>query len=460
MPDLDAFRALRAPRRAEAVDHFTLTTEWSEVDPNIHSHVVRWEWAGQEFLPQLRELVANEENPADQAPELAETFLEEPIAITLETLRGGVDAEATMPGETDGETVPIPGQPGLALLDRLDRWLVAQENQPRSHELDDWLRGAVVPLAGELPGGAPVDGDGGNGGAGEGDVPPLPLESRGTLHALLGETWSRLLDTLAAALLLPHEGELAHRLNRLLLVAGLVERRSFHRRPLHRREILDLLAHRTPLLPDPPFPDVLPEDQVKLVRRATTSDLFVVGREWRGYVADEIAEIRNVMAGEDNVTPFVRIDEAEVIETTTTSADSTSETSSETSDESTFNEQRKRELDLAISAKGQVDVSARYSSVKLDVSAGFSADFSLKDSTDRATEIAKKAIARAASKVETQTQQERTRRTLTRTELRQRHSLNNPLQDHLRGVFRWVARIDRFQTWRYPDRLQLEFEIP
>ncbi len=204
----------------------------------------------------------------------------------------------------------------------------------------------------------------------------------------------------------------------------------------------------------------LPEDQVKLVRRATTSDLFVVGREWRGYVADEIAEIRNVMAGEDNVTPFVRIDEAEVIETTTTSADSTSETSSETSDESTFNEQRKRELDLAISAKGQVDVSARYSSVKLDVSAGFSADFSLKDSTDRATEIAKKAIARAASKVETQTQQERTRRTLTRTELRQRHSLNNPLQDHLRGVFRWVARIDRFQTWRYPDRLQLEFEIP
>ncbi|WP_284747941.1 hypothetical protein [Amycolatopsis sp. RTGN1] len=188
-------------------------------------------------------------------------------------------------------------------------------------------------------------------------------------------TWSRLLDSLAAALLLPHEGELAQRLNRLLLVAGMVERRSFHRRPLTTEEISKLLACRTPLLPDPPFPAVLPEDQVKLVRRATTSDLFVVRKEWRGYVADEIAEIRNVMAGEHNDTRFIRIDESELVETTTSSTDSTTETSAEMSDESNFTEQSKRELDLAIGTKGQVDVSAQYSSVSLDVSAGFTADF-------------------------------------------------------------------------------------
>lgn len=472
MTDLYAFRALRAPRRTEAVDDFTLTTEWSEVDPNIHTHVRRWQWGGAEFLPQLRDLVANAENPAGQAHDLAEAFLQDPTAITLLALRGGVDPAATMPGEEEGETVAIPGQPGLAMIDRLDRWLVTQDNQPEPHELDEWLRAAISQLAPDLSpgagGGGAGDGGGGAGGGGnggehaddEGDGPPLPLESRKALHGFLGETWSRLLDSLAAALLLPHEGELAQRLNRLLLVAGLVERRSFYRQPLTKKKILDLLAHRTPLLPDPPFPEVLPEDQVKLVRRATTSDLFVVRKEWRGYVADEIAEIRNVMAGEDNDTRFIRIDESELVETTTSSTDSTSESSSETSDESRFNEQSKHELDLAISAKGQVDVSAQYTSVKLDVSAGFSADFSMKDSTDRATEIAKKAIARAASKVETQTRQERTRRTLTRTELRERHKLNNPSADNVRGVYRWVARVDRFQIWRYPDRLQLEFEIP
>jgi hypothetical protein len=464
MTDIYAFRALRAPRRTEAVDDSTLTTEWSETDPGLHTHVVRWQWGGAEFLPRLRDLVADAGNPAGQAPGLAEAFLQGPAAITMLTLRGGVDPAATMPGEADGETVPIPGQPGLAMIDRLDRWLVTQDNQPEPHELDEWLRTAFPQPAPDLPNGAGDDGGDGDGDEqGDGEVggpQPLPVESRAALHGFLGATWSRLLDSLAAALLLPYEGELAQRLNRLLLVAGLVERRSVHRRPLTRQEISDLLAHRTPLLPDPPFPEVLPGDQVKLVRRATTSDLFVVRKEWRGYVADEIADIRNVMASEDNDTRFIRIDESELVETTTSSTDSTSESSSEASDESTFNEQSKRELDLAISAKGQVDVSAQYSSVKLDVSAGFSADFSLKDSTDRSTEIAKKAIARAASKVETQTRQERMRRTLTRTELHERHKLNNPSADHVRGVYRWVARVDRFQIWRYPDRLQLEFEIP
>ncbi|HET9410963.1 MAG TPA: hypothetical protein VFO75_03675 [Candidatus Dormibacteraeota bacterium] len=448
MSDLYAFRALRAPRRAEPVDDYTMRTEWVETDPGIHTHVVQWQWRGTEFLPALRELLAQSAEAVQAAPGLATAFLAGPTAVTLDTLRGGVDPAATLPPNEDGVRLPIIGQPGLALVDRLDRWLVTQDNEPASAALDDWLRTAVEQLAADLSG----DVDAGDG--------TLPIQKRSTLFALLGGTWSRLLDSLAAALLLPRQGELAQRLNRLLLVAGLVERRSYHQRPLADDEIVHLLAHRTILMPDPPFPQILPPDQVRLVRHATTSDLFVVRREWRGYVAGEIADIRNVMAHEKSDTRFVRIDESELVQTTDQSQSSTTETSSESSDESTFNEQTKRELDLDISAKGQVDVSAQYTSVKLDVSAGFSADFSLKDATDRSTQIAKKAITRAASKVETQAREQRTRRTLARTELRERHGLDNESGDHVRGVYRWVERVDRFQIWRYPDRLQLEFEIP
>jgi hypothetical protein len=425
-----------------------MRTEWSEVDPGIHTHVVRWDWRGGELLPALRDLLAQFPEGVPPAQQLATDFLAGPTAVTLDTLRGGVDPGAMLPPNEWGERLPIPGQPGLALIDRLDRWLVTQDNEPTPAALDDWLRAAVEELVADLGG----DIDPGDG--------TLPIQKRSTLFALLGATWSRLLDSLAAALLLPAEGELAQRLNRLLLVAGLVERRSYHQRPLETDEIVHLLAHRTILIPDPPFPQILPPDQVRLVRHATTSDLFVVRREWRGYIAAEAADIRNVMAHEKNDMRFVRIDESEVVQTTDTSQSSTSETSSEASDESSFNEQSKRELDLDISAKGQVDVSAQYTSVKLDVSAGFSADFSLKDATERTTQIAKKAIARAASKIETQTREQRTRRTLARTELRERHGLDNTSADHVRGVYRWVERVDRFQVWRYPDRLQLEFEIP
>ena len=200
---------------------------------------------------------------------------------------------------------------------------------------------------------------------------------------------------------------------------------------------------------------------MKLFRQATTSDLFVVRREWRAYVADEVADIRNVLAHENSGIRSLRIDESELIETTSERQDTTSETSSEFADESSFEEQTKRELSLDIHAEGQVDVSAQYSSVKIDASVGFSADFSLEDSTDRATQISKRAVSRAASKIETENREERSRRTLARTELRQRHGLNNDTEENVRGVYRWVKkRIDRFQVWRYPDRFQLEFQVP
>jgi len=447
MADVYAFRAGRAPRRAEAIDDHTMRTEWDEIDPLILTHVQRWQWHGTELLPALKELVATSEQPAGVAPQLAQNYLDGPTGITLATLRGGVDLAATLPLNEAGEALSILGQSGLALVDRLDRWLVTQDNEPEPSDFDDWLRRAIAQLFPELGGPQPVP-------------QTLSIERRSTLHSVLGATWSRLLDSLSAALLLPHAAELAQRINRLLLVAGLIERRSFYRRPLTSDETMYLLSLRTILLPDPPFPRVVPVDQVKLVRQATTSDLFVVRREWRGYVTDEIADIRNVLAHEKNDTQFLRIDESELIETTDESKSTTSENSSESSDESSFTEQTKRELDLAISSKGQVDVSAEYPSVKLDVSASFSADFSLKDATDRATQIAKKAIARAASKIETQTREQRTKRTLARTELRQQHGIDNNTDAHVRGVYRWVKRVDRFQIWRYPDRLQIEFQIP
>ncbi|HRD60104.1 MAG TPA: hypothetical protein PLZ93_03455 [Nocardioides sp.] len=447
MSDLIAFRANRSLRRATPHDDSVLITEWSETDPAIHTHVVRWEWGGDELIPALRELGSGDGAPS-AAQTLAAAYLASPTAVTLAALHRPVDPAAVLPEpDADGNAVPVPGQVGLAFLDRLDRWLVVKDNRPGPDEFDAWLEVAWARLAADL--GATLDAD-----------DPPSLERRSTLFGLLGRTWARLLDSLAAALLSPAEGELAARLTRLMLVAGLVERRSLYARSLTVEEILALLSRRTLLLPDPPFPDVVPPNRVKLVRQATTSDLFVVRREWRGYVADEVADIRNVLAKESSLTRFVRIDESELVQTDSQRQDSTTENSSEVSDESSFEEQSKRELSLDLSAHAQVDVSAQYSSVSIAASAGFDADFSLEDSTERATQVAKKAIARAASKTETQVREDRTRRTLTRTELRQRHQLDNDTSEHVRGVYRWVKRVDRFQVWRYPDRFQLEFQLP
>jgi len=454
MSDLYAFRALRSARRAEPDDDTTMPTEWTEIDPMFATHVVRLAWAGDELLPLLRSTLETSGDPAAEARYLAAQYLASAKAVTLGTLRGGVDAEATLPAVGTDEAQPIPGQFGLAALDELDRWLVSRANRPASGELDEYLDDLVPRPDSAGPDNPPQPLD-------EPGTEPVPaIEQRSLLHALLGATWARLVDSLTAALLQPSEGELAQRCNRLLLVAGLIERRSFYGRPLTGDEIYVLLAKRIPVLPDPPFPAILPADQVKLVRKTAVSDLFVVRQEWRSYVADDVADIRNVLAGEASMARTTRIDESELTESSSTEQSSQTETSSESGSESTFSEEAKRALDLDIHAEGQVNVAASYGMVKLDASAGFSADFSLEDSTERATEISKKAVSRAASKVEVRTRADRTRRTLSRLESVQRHAINNETAAHVRGVYRWVKRVDRFQVWRYPDRMQLEFEIP
>lgn len=445
MVDIAAFEALRAVRRAQPGPEATLATQWEQ--PQEGKEGVPHVWGGGEFIEQLLAIVNNADAPA--AIDLARAHLATQGAITIAALRGGPDPALAYAAD-DATIHPVPGQRGLILVERLDRWLVGEDNRPTSTALEAWI---AVNLREVAPG--YFDGR-------EADQAPggSPLEWTARLFGLLSPTWKRLVDTVAAAVLVPEAAETAQRVNRLLLVAGLLVDRSMRRRPLKRGLTWRLLAHRTVLLPSPPFPDILSPDRIQLVRRATTSDLFVVRREWRGYLAGEVAEIRNVMAGETLGQDVKVISEAEVTEISATQTDTSSESSTESTEESSFSEEVRRDIALKIGADAQADVHVDYGIATLDVSAGFSADFSLEDSTRRATEIAKKAVARAASKTARSVRSSRTRRTLERTERDDSHAFAADATGHRVGVYRWLQRVDRFQVWRYPARFQLEFQIP
>ena len=85
---------------------------------------------------------------------------------------------------------------------------------------------------------------------------------------------------------------------------------------------------------------------------------------------------------------------------------------------------------------------------------------SLSESSRQASRISRDVLSKAVSKVENRVREERVRRTLTRSVARTRHVINNDADEHVRGVYRWVDRVDRYQIFRYPDRLHLEFQIP
>ena len=83
------------------------------------------------------------------------------------------------------------------------------------------------------------------------------------------------------------------------------------------------------------------------------------------------------------------------------------------------------------------------------------------DSHKRATTQAHETVTRSVTRVEIKTKELRSTRSLSRTTETNKHAINNQgKQNHVVGVYRWVNKIERFQIFKYPNRLLCEFQIP
>ena len=252
----------------------------------------------------------------------------------------------------------------------------------------------------------------------------------------------------------------ACRLCRLTLVAALFQGESARLKGLDADAVFDLMTRRTVVLAGVTSKALAPSRKIKLIREAKVADLQVVRREWAGYIASEIANIRNVMAGEG----FEQHEKTIVETETTTEKQVETRQLTETEDQSKLQSELSQEVNsqLGITINGHADASAefKYPVVTARVSGGVDAGLSLQRSERQASKIAREAVSRALSRVDSLTRENRSRRELMRTEQGLDYSLDNKKGDNLHGVYRWVDRVDTYQRFRYPDRFLLEFEIP
>lgn len=348
-------------------------------------------------------------------------------------------------------------------LRRLDRWLVSR--QPAATvadvqiELVEVARGMNPEI--EPSTAAPIT-----------EVPQAIEPSTAAARITGTEAWqamrARLGDTLMAALLASpppmRVQDRAQRLTRLVLVAGLVD--ALAEDPparLDDAEVVRALLLRTPILPSPPFPLVkyLPTRSV-LARAPAFSDLYVVRDEWSCYVPGEIAHIENVLRGEYRSRLHRRVDERETTETRETDELTITERDLQSTDRASLRDQSTQETELSISVEGQVDTSGRYGPTEVRTHIGASVEYSVSESRERATEQAKEIVQRALNRVERRVREVRTTRTLSRVVEANRHIIDNAKdpEGHVVGVYRWVDKVQRFQTFRYPDRYLLEFQLP
>jgi hypothetical protein len=210
-------------------------------------------------------------------------------------------------------------------------------------------------------------------------------------------------------------------------------------------------------LPSPPFP-LLPA--ARTAGPPVMADLYVVRDEWSRYIAGELAFIENVMPGEERERATRTTNRTETVLESETVDVSRSRRETYESERTTEAEESSRQTSLEIGLQFNNDLSAKYGAVENNTQIGASLAFSRTDAQRRATEIARESGRRAV--VETERQVRRLRRETTETTVREldAHRVANSSGTAVRGVYRWVEKIKRYQLFTYPHRLQIEFFLP
>jgi hypothetical protein len=322
----------------------------------------------------------------------------------------------------------LPDQDVAVLLGELEAWLATQQDRPASADLLKELKQIQSAYTNATPWAAGLD-------------------KFSQLLCSWLVYWAATTDTASLA-----TG------TRFLLVAAVAAMDDNAVTGLSPGDAWDLLNRRVVLLPSS-ITACLPRARVRLVRDASVADLQVVRSEWRGYVLGEVAAVRNVMAGETLEETSKQTSETETTQTTETQTTTTTQTTSQQTEQSDLS----RQINTQLQANVQGYVNAQYErgtpGNKLTVNAGVSGGVQIGRSESLATKVSRQAVSAAVSTVESKTRELRSQRELVRTELTLDHKFQGDTGNK-RGVYRWLDRIDRFQVFTYPNRLQLEFQLP
>ena len=190
-------------------------------------------------------------------------------------------------------------------------------------------------------------------------------------------------------------------------------------------------------------------------------DLMVVRIEHLRYELGEIAYVENVLRSElRNRTHVIDTATSEkIIEST----DLFSETSQELTTTERF------ELQEAASATNSssttlsagMSVSGGFGPVSVGLEVGASHSTSTSESNSSSTAYAKEVTDRATETMRSESSRKTVTTNRTRITETNRHDFDNRAgEDHVRGVYRWLNKVDSAQVYNYGERMLLEFVVP
>ncbi len=197
--------------------------------------------------------------------------------------------------------------------------------------------------------------------------------------------------------------------------------------------------------------------------RPYIGDLFLIREDLARYEAGDVADIENILAGEQKSRThrkLLRSEQTLELESQTTSTD---ERDHAVTEKFSLQSEVKNTIDEKVNFDAGVTATLKYGdSITLTPHANVSGGFSKTESRNIARAYSKDVVDRAVTKVEQKTRRLEVIKTISEIEEHNRHKIDNTQQGahHRSGLYFWVNKITHAQVMNYGRHMMFDVLVP
>jgi hypothetical protein len=213
--------------------------------------------------------------------------------------------------------------------------------------------------------------------------------------------------------------------------------------------------------PAPPLSGQLPTTR-GAVRPVGVADLLVVKQQLKGYEAQDLAHIENVLQGESKRREHKRSVVTEEFRLTETERVSEEERELESTDRFEMAREAMEIVRQDASLSAGLTVSGKYGPfVSFAANVHAALESSKERSTAQATSYSRDVTSRTVQRVSERIREQRSIRITTSVEETNEHALDNKNgSGHVRGTYQWISKIYESQIFNYGLRTLFDFTVP
>jgi len=192
-------------------------------------------------------------------------------------------------------------------------------------------------------------------------------------------------------------------------------------------------------------------------------DLFVIKEQLARFEAGDIADIENILAGEQKLRKHRTLFRTESTTETENEVITSEERDHEVNEKFSLQSEVKSTVDEKVNVDAGVTATLKYGdSVTITPHANVTASFGKTESQSVARSYAKDLLDRSISKVQVKVRKLQISKVLSEVEEKNAHSIDNtqPGANHRAGIYYWVNKVTHAQVYNYGKHMMFDVIVP